>query len=107
MLVLDTNHLVEFDIASRPGELLKGRQQRAAETGAEVATTFVNVEEPLRGWLAQIHRVVDPEKLIAAYGRLQGRIDFFARWHVLPFHGRRPNDMSNCVTDASASAVWI
>lgn len=66
MLILDTNHLVEFDLASGPGAMLKRRLQRAAESGAEIVTTIINVEEQLRGWLAQIHRVVDPERLIAA-----------------------------------------
>ena len=85
MLVLDTNHLAEFDRASSLGRNLRRRLKQAAENGEEIATTIICVEEQLRGWLAQIHRVRDAGKLIAIYQRLQGRIDFFAKWHVLPW----------------------
>jgi len=35
--------------------------------------------------LAQIRRQRDPHEQIAAYQRLQRRIEFFAAWHVLPW----------------------
>ena len=40
---------------------------------------------PFRGWLAQIRRKRDPHEQIAAYQRLQRRIEFFAAWYVLPW----------------------
>ena len=49
----------------------------------EVSTTIITVEEQLRGWLAEIHRLTDPHRQIVAYERLQQRIVFFAAWTVL------------------------
>ena len=43
------------------------------------------MEEQLRGWLAEIHRLADPHRQIVAYERLQRRIEFFAAWRVLPW----------------------
>lgn len=43
------------------------------------------MEEQLRGWLAEIHRLADPHQQIVAYERLQRRVDFFAAWTVLPW----------------------
>ncbi len=75
MLVLDTDHLVELDRGSAPGAAL---QRKLEDAGDEVATTIISAEEQFRGWLAQIHRQRDPHEQIAAYQRLQRRIEFFA-----------------------------
>ncbi|NIL98263.1 MAG: type II toxin-antitoxin system VapC family toxin [Planctomycetales bacterium] len=80
MLVLDTDHLVELDVASPVGLTLAKRLEEAAE---ETATTIISAEEQFRGWLAQIHRLRDPHQQIVAYQRLGRRIEFFAAWHVL------------------------
>lgn len=83
MLILDTDHLVEFDRGSAEGAKLR---RRLANTLEPVATTIISAEEQLRGWLAQIHRTRDSYKQIAAYDRLGRRIEFFAAWHVLPWN---------------------
>src|SRR5688572_10871271 len=80
MLVLDTDHLVEFDRSSVLGAVL---QRRLEDAGDEVATTIISAEEQFRGWLAQIRRQRDPYEQIMAYQRLQRRIEFFAAWHML------------------------
>ena len=59
--------------------------ERLSRSDQEVATTIISVEEQLRGWLAEIHRLADPHRQILAYERLQRRIDFFAAWTVLPW----------------------
>ena len=59
--------------------------ERIRASGQDAATTIVTVEEQLRGWLAEIHRLADPHRQILAYDRLQHRIDFFAAWDVLPW----------------------
>ena len=82
MLVLDTDHLVEFDRGSAAGMAL---QQKLEDAADEVATTIISAEEQFRGWLAQIHRQRHPHEQIAAYQRLQRRIEFFAAWHLLPW----------------------
>ena len=54
-----------------------------------MATTIVSVEEQLRGWLAQIHKLNDnPLAQVPIYQRLQGRVEFFANWVVLPWTQR-------------------
>ena len=80
MLVLDTDHLVELDRGSDSGAVL---QRKLEEANDEIATTIISAEEQFRGWLAQIRRQRDPHEQIAAYQRLQRRIEFFAVWRVL------------------------
>lgn len=82
MLVLDTDHLVEFDRGSDAGEILRQRLEAADD---EITTTIISAEEQFRGWLAQIHRIPDPHRQVVAYERLQRRIEFFAAWEVLPW----------------------
>jgi tRNA(fMet)-specific endonuclease VapC len=82
VLVLDTDHLVEFDRGSEAGETLRQRLETAEEG---IATTIISAEEQFRGWLAQIHRIRDPHQQVHAYERLQRRIEFFAAWNVLPW----------------------
>ena len=82
MLVLDTDHVSALGLPSEAGlELL----ERIRASGQEAVTTIVTIEEQLRGWLAEIHRLTDPRRQIPAYERLQRRIDFFAAWTVLPW----------------------
>jgi len=83
LLILDTDHLSEFDQASAAGARLRQRLLTASD---EVAATIVSAEEQLRGWLAQIHRSRDdPQAQIGAYARLKRRLDFYSRWIVLPW----------------------
>jgi tRNA(fMet)-specific endonuclease VapC len=82
VLVLDTDHLVEFDRGSDAGEILRQRLDSADEV---ITTTIISAEEQFRGWLAQIHRIRDPYQQVVAYERLQRRIEFFAAWEVLPW----------------------
>lgn len=60
--------------------------ERIDAFGEEATTTIITVEEQLRGWLAEIHRISDPHRQVLAYERLQQRIDFFASWTVLPWN---------------------
>jgi tRNA(fMet)-specific endonuclease VapC len=80
LLVLDTDHVSILGLPSRTGAALL---ERIDASGQEVATTIITVEEQLRGWLAEIHRLPDPHRQIAAYERLRRRIEFFAAWTVL------------------------
>lgn len=82
MLVLDTNHVSELGYGTPAGLRLR---DRLLASGEDTATTIITVEEQLRGWLAEIHRLADPHGQIPAYRRLQERIEFFARWVVLPW----------------------
>ncbi len=83
MLILDTDHLGEFDEGSAAGGRLKERLLAARQ---ELAATIISVEEQFRGWTAQIHRLhADPRAQIPAYARLLRRLEFYASWNVLPW----------------------
>jgi tRNA(fMet)-specific endonuclease VapC len=83
LLVLDTDHVSALGFSSASSvELLEGLDA----SGQSTATTIVTVEEQLRGWLAEIHRLTEPHRNIIAYGRLQHLIEFFAAWNVLPWN---------------------
>jgi tRNA(fMet)-specific endonuclease VapC len=83
LLVLDTDHVSALGSAS---EISLALLERINASGEEVTTTIVTVEEQLRGWLAEIHRLAEPHRQIVAYERLQRRIEFFAAWSVLPWN---------------------
>jgi tRNA(fMet)-specific endonuclease VapC len=81
MLLLDTDHLVEYQKGtSAEARRLKEHLDRAAEP---FGTTIITVEETMRGWMAAIHRLRDPRGQIGAYVRLRQLFRFFATWRVL------------------------
>ncbi len=83
LLVLDTDHVSALSFPSHASlDLL----ERIRASGQEAATTIITVEEQLRGWLAEIHRIGDPHRQVPAYERMQRRIDFFAAWTVLSWN---------------------
>jgi len=82
LLVLDTDHVSTLGF---PSEACVELLERIRASGQDAATTIVTVEEQLRGWLAEIHRLTDPYRQIPPYERLQRRIDFFAAWTLLPW----------------------
>ena len=81
MLVLDTDHLVEYQKGtSTEAHRLKERLDRASEP---YATTIVTVEEIMRGWMAAVRRITDPRRQINGYLKLRQLFHFFAAWNVL------------------------
>lgn len=82
MLVLDTNHVSELTYRTAAGLRLI---QKLDLTNEDAAVTAINVEESLRGWLAEIRRRTDPRTQIAAYQRLIRQVEVFASWLVLPW----------------------
>ncbi|MCE9545728.1 MAG: type II toxin-antitoxin system VapC family toxin [Planctomycetia bacterium] len=84
MLVLDTDHLVEYQRgSSAEARRLKERLDRSADS---FATTIISVEEIMRGWLAALRRANDPARQIDAYARLRQLFHFFATWNVLDWN---------------------
>ena len=81
MLVLDTNHLKELAYPTPLGERLRSRLLQAA---APVFTTVITLEEELRGVLARANRTLESDERILAYQKLIERVNFFARWDILP-----------------------
>src|SRR3990172_1772120 len=81
MLILDTDHLVEYQKGISPeAQRLK---QRLDEINEPFGTTIITVEEVMRGWLAAIRRTADPFRQINAYAKLRQLFRFFATWDVL------------------------
>jgi tRNA(fMet)-specific endonuclease VapC len=80
MLILDTDHLVEFQKGTSPeAQRLK---QKLDETTEPFGTTIISVEEMMRGWLAAIRRTADPFRQINAYAKLRQLFRSFATWDV-------------------------
>jgi tRNA(fMet)-specific endonuclease VapC len=59
-----------------------------------VCTTVITVEEELRGVLARTNRARNTVERMLAYQKLIERVNFFARWVVLPL-------------DAESSAAFV
>ena len=84
MIILDTDHLIEFEKGS--SDAAARLQSRLVASGDEIATTIVSIEEVLRGWLAEIHRRTDPRLQISAYSHLDRFLEFVSGWEVLPWN---------------------
>jgi len=81
MLILDTDHLVEYQKGTSPeAQRLKQRLDQADEP---ISTTIITVEEVMRGWLAAIRRTADPFRQVNAYAKLRQLFRSFATWDVL------------------------
>ena len=84
MLVLDTDHLTEYQKGtSAEAKRLKQRLDAAIEP---YGTTILTVEETMRGWMAAVRRETDPRRQIRAHARLQQLFRFFATWTVLEWN---------------------
>ena len=83
MIVLDTDHLGEFQKGTTPAASRLRTRLEACDD--PVATTIVNLEEVMRGWLAAIHRESDPRRQIRGYQQLQILFHFFGAWQILPW----------------------
>ena len=82
MLVLDTDHLTELERRSPAAVVLQSRMETS---GQSVVATIISAEEQLRGWLARIHATRSVHDQMAAYGKLQQRLAFYAEWTLLPW----------------------
>ena len=81
MILLDTDHL---SVLTDPRQALRTQlMDRLQASGDEVAIPVPAVEEQLRAWLAQIHRVGDTHRQIAPYQRLVKLIDFLGDWTIV------------------------
>lgn len=89
MLILDTDHVVEY----QKGTSISAHRlhQRLHNSPEQFGTTIITVEEIMRGWIAFVHRVSDPHLQVAGYAKLRQLFRFFATWNVVDW------------TDASAS----
>jgi tRNA(fMet)-specific endonuclease VapC len=84
MILLDTDHLSAL-VDRRHFRHAKLRERIQGSIDQDLAIPIVSVEEQLRGWLAQIHRLHDFSKQVSAYDRLARLIDFLSHWQIVPF----------------------
>lgn len=81
MILLDTDH---FSVLTDGRHLLHSQfVSRLTETDDSVAIPVISVEEQLRAWLAQIHRVQDVRKQVTPYDRLIRLLDTLGDWDVV------------------------
>jgi tRNA(fMet)-specific endonuclease VapC len=84
VILLDTDHLTVLRFRSNPrAARLVDRLAAAAEP--PVATTVVNVEEAMRGWLAAIAKERQARRQVPAYRELADLFAFFAGFHIALF----------------------
>ena len=84
MLVLDTDHLSEYQRGSSASALIL--KERLDQTEEPFATTIVTVEEIMRGWMAELRRAKSVRQQVIPYGRLRLLFRFFATWSVLDWN---------------------
>jgi tRNA(fMet)-specific endonuclease VapC len=81
MLILDTDHLVEYQKGTSPAA--QQLKQRLDEAEEPLSITIITFEEVMRGWLAAIKRANDPFRQVTAYSKLQRLVQSFAAWDIL------------------------
>lgn len=82
MILLDTDHLtVLMYPESEQHDRLTERMRNSGDS--DFATTIINVEEMLRGWLAEINRRPRPQQQIPAYGRLHRLLTFLRPFKMI------------------------
>ena len=84
MIILDTDHIVALKY-SKNERFARLAKRMADSQDQDFVTTAITLEEQMRGWLAQIRRVKEPQKQVPAYSELTGLVDFFSFWTVLTF----------------------
>jgi tRNA(fMet)-specific endonuclease VapC len=83
MLILDSDHM---SLLEWGGEGCAALRERLADCSPdEVATTIVNYEEQIRGWMAYIARAKSTAQQVEAYQRLRRHLDNYRQIPVLDF----------------------
>jgi tRNA(fMet)-specific endonuclease VapC len=82
-LVLDTDHMSLLEWGSR--EAARLRERLAEYEEGDVATTIINYEEQMRGWMAYLAGAKSLAKQVEAYRRLRGHLDNYRQIPVLDF----------------------
>ena len=86
MFILDTDHLSILEWGG--GESLRLQERLAGQPAEEVATTIINFEEQMRGWLAYVARARSQTQQVEAYCRLRQHLDNYRLIPVLDFDER-------------------
>ena len=82
MILLDSDHLTVLKYRGSERYIRLTERLQAAANQA-VGTTFINVEEQMRGWLAAIAKERQISRQVSAYRELAGLFDFFGELHIV------------------------
>jgi len=84
MILLDSDHLT---ILTYPGseQHIRLSDRMAASADQAFATTIVNAEEQLRGWLAEINRYRTPHQQLSAYDGMRNYLEFLRQFPLMAF----------------------
>ena len=82
-LVLDTDHMSLLEWGSDEAAPLRERLANCDE--GEVATTIINYEEQMRGWMAYLAGARSLAELVEAYRRLRSHLENYRQIPVLEF----------------------
>jgi tRNA(fMet)-specific endonuclease VapC len=83
VIILDTDHMVEFLKGSSPQS--SRLRVRLKQFNVERATTIITVEEICRGWLAEIRRIADTRLQVSPYARLRNSVLSLGEWKIEPW----------------------
>lgn len=73
MLILDTDHLT---VLERGDASTAALAKRLVDSGEDVATTAVSVEEALRGWFGKIAGTRLAANQVRYYGKFQASVEY-------------------------------
>lgn len=86
MVLLDTDHMTLLEHGGPEGTRIRERLRGLPLD--DVATSIVNYEEQMRGWLARIAQAATPERQIAAYGELRRQLRNYCDIAVVEYDAR-------------------
>jgi tRNA(fMet)-specific endonuclease VapC len=93
MILLDTDHITALAFPEH-SQFASLKERIGSSNGQAVGVTVINIEEPLRGWLAEINRRRKVHDQIIPYDRLAKLIKFFAYFPILGFDERAAAEFS-------------
>jgi tRNA(fMet)-specific endonuclease VapC len=83
MVLLDSDHLSLLQRGGAEGQRIKQRLDALSDELA--ATTIVNYEEQMRGWLARLSRATSLERQVSDYWELKKLLQIYCGVPVLDF----------------------
>lgn len=85
MLLLDTDHFSVLTDArhARHSTLI----ERLLQSTEVTSIPIISVEEQMRAWIAQIHRIRDVQKQIYPYDRLIHLFEILGQWEIARWSG--------------------
>jgi tRNA(fMet)-specific endonuclease VapC len=92
MFILDTDHLSVLEWGG--AESLRLQERLTGQPPEEVATTIINFEEQMRGWLAYVARARSLPQQVEAYHRLRQHLDNYRLIPILDFDERAAAELA-------------